>query len=883
MPQSAGTPAATNSTMPHHESASSAVIPPTAAVAPFFVAPRPPALPSSASSVSPWVDWRSDDTGKMWLLVKEGIHIILDRILLKDNAHLSAKCPLYGRLSRTEKRAAVLSYASRMVLKKPLRRDVLVDTISMCVFEACEQEAVLEAPNSDSKKSKPRVPFMQKVMGEAMSELLGSSADADDRDVASNLIKQNAGEAVIADAVDRMRDVWMSAQVTMFFDRVAESDKPSPLVYDVGVEEQLGVQYFLPELPTLTPAAERDLADAIRLDENEAGKETVFAANLKKALKLIRQSRKPGATGEDEDGNALDVLALPRGGGSSSMGDSVDDDSHSVGSAGTAESSSTATSGGTPSTAGEWWLDQAWILRHCHLPAAELGAQLLQAPSVWFSQWRNMSSDERREVMSLSALETCDVIDHHPLWFSLRGMVGCNLLRDGMWPIISNDGHLSCVHFSKDSRSRFWYVPESMAITALFPMFMSWARTMSDTLRFELRAMGWALGEGRLDEVSRGVQYQLENAVVSFVLFKIVSRCMQRHAARAAAALADSLIQEELAEEAARESKGSKKARKRAKDKARKAAERAKEEEAQRAAQAEEEKRASERRAVAAAQHEANQAALAKQHAARAAQEQAAARKAAAAAAVAAATSSKKQPLVAAPQAASSPHSSNGGASSSKREARLAAARSQGSVQQKGAPQAGLPSAVSALPPPSIGDSTPPSMLHDAHSSGAHTSSSSLSSRGGGFGGSGHSLGLDFGMPLSSFGLMGGDGVSLMGGDAPRDDLAGLTHDTWDFNLGLGLPTSAPSSLASSAPPARTAPLSSVQSPNSTLGGGGMGGLGYTGAPLSALGGGMSLGVGDMYGGGMSSLSGLGLPSANMQSSDFAAAGAPSTGAGATQ
>ncbi len=882
MPHSAGSQAGSETSSQQHDATPNSVIPPTAAVAPFFVAPRPPALPSSASSVSPWVDWRSG--GKMWLLVKEGIHIILDRILLKDNAHLSAKCPLYGRLSRTEKRAAVLSYASRMVLKKPLRRDVLVDTISMCVFEACEQEAVLEAPSGENKKSKPRVPFMQKVMGEAMTELLGSSADADDRDVANNLIKQTAGEAVIADAVDRMRDVWMSAQVTMFFDRVAESDKPSPLVYDVGVEEQLGVQYFLPELPTLTPAAERDLAEAINLDESEAGKETVFAANLKKALKLIRQSRKPGASGEDEDGNSLDALALPRGGGSSTMGGSIDDDSHSVVSTATAESSSTATSGSSPFSGGEWWLDQGWILRHCHLPAAELGAQLLQAPSVWFSQWRSMSSAERREVMSLSALETCDVIDHHPLWFSLRGMVGCNLLRDGMWPIISNDGHLSCVHFSKDSRTRFWYVPESMAITALFPMFMSWARTMSDTLRFELRAMGWALGEGRLDEVSRGVQYQLENAVVSFVLFKIVSRCMQRHAARAAAALADSLIQEELAEEAARESKGSKKARKRAKDKARKAAEREKEEAQARAAAAEEERRAAERRAVAAAQREATQAALAKQHAAQLAQEQAAARKAAAAAAAAAPAAAKKHARGTAPQAVSSPHATNGGggASSSKREARLAAARNQGGAShQNGGLHSGLPPAVAAVPPPSIGDSTPPSMLHDTHGSGSHTAGASLGSRGA-FGGSGHSLGLDYGMSLSGLGFMGGEGVPLMGGDAPREDLAGLTHDTWDFNLGLGLPTSAPASLSSSAPPARSAPLSSVQSPNSTLGGGGMGGLGYSGAPLSALGGGMSLGVGDMYGGGMSSLSGLGLPPASMQASDFTAA-TTSTGAGSSQ
>jgi hypothetical protein len=99
---------------------------------------------------------------KHWLLVKEGIHIILDRILLKDNSHLTSKCPLYGRLSRVEKRAAVVRYATALVLKLPLHRNVLVDTISMCVYEACEQEALLEAPNSEPRRAKPRVPFMQK-------------------------------------------------------------------------------------------------------------------------------------------------------------------------------------------------------------------------------------------------------------------------------------------------------------------------------------------------------------------------------------------------------------------------------------------------------------------------------------------------------------------------------------------------------------------------------------------------------------------------------------------------------------------------------------------------------------------------------------------------
>ncbi len=108
-------------------------------------------------------DFCGPDFGpKHWLLVKEGIHIILDRILLKDNTHLTSKCPLYGRLSRVEKRAAVVRYASALVLRMPLNRNVIVDTISMCVYEACEQEALLEAPSAEPRRTKPRVPFMQK-------------------------------------------------------------------------------------------------------------------------------------------------------------------------------------------------------------------------------------------------------------------------------------------------------------------------------------------------------------------------------------------------------------------------------------------------------------------------------------------------------------------------------------------------------------------------------------------------------------------------------------------------------------------------------------------------------------------------------------------------
>jgi hypothetical protein len=123
------------------------------------VCPCHPSPPDSFGTT----DFCGPDFGpKHWLLVKEGIHIILDRILLKDNTHLTSKCPLYGRLSRVEKRAAVVRYASALVLRMPLNRNVIVDTISMCVYEACEQEALLEAPSAEPRRAKPRVPFMQK-------------------------------------------------------------------------------------------------------------------------------------------------------------------------------------------------------------------------------------------------------------------------------------------------------------------------------------------------------------------------------------------------------------------------------------------------------------------------------------------------------------------------------------------------------------------------------------------------------------------------------------------------------------------------------------------------------------------------------------------------
>jgi fumarate reductase subunit D len=82
-------------------------------------------------------------------------------------------------------------------------------------------------------------------------------------------------------------------------------------------------------------------------------------------------------------------------------------------------------------------------------------------------------------------------------------------------------------------------------LTTLFPLFMAWAKTMGSSLRSELQTIGLALHEGRMDEVSRGIQSHLENAIVSFMLFKVVSKSMEAAADRVAGVLGDLLVEEE--------------------------------------------------------------------------------------------------------------------------------------------------------------------------------------------------------------------------------------------------------------------------------------------------------------------------------------------------
>jgi hypothetical protein len=688
------------------------------------------------------IEWAGSKT---WLLVKEGIHIILDRILLKDPAHLTSKCPLYSRLSRVEKRALVLRYATALVLRTPLERDVLVDTVSMCVFEACEQEAMLETP-IDGKR-RPRQPFMQRVMGEALEELLGEDADAEDEEVMAALLQNKATEMVITDAIDRMRDVWMSPAVSLFFDRLSEGDKPPPVIHCPEVQRMLGMDYFLPPPPELSARDERALAEAIRADESDAGKETVFAANLKKALRLSRQQRQKShrllqqhraqlqATGPvaaaaaiaaaeaagvtareaaeaifaESETAAEDTTGGAMGGASgvaataptvpnqtflrnSSVGAALR--SIRIGSAGTAAAGSVAETavwssgdvadhsddeGGTLPSRGragdalhdraraeqqrarlrrheqeqltaeaaraaisavagdgdpEWWWTQGWVGRYCRaagssvvgldaedddldslggpappqasatvsaahppvtstvgaasasvsvaaalLASTGLGASefmqralqegraslsnnsllapsdpsqnpharvlrvLSEDPLMWVTTWTGMSLEQRSKISRLSAAEVCDVIDSQPLWLSLRGMVGCNLWRDGVWPIISNDGHLTWVRFAKADAERFWYLDGSDAL-AIVPLFLAWTHTIVSSARQELQAIGDALSDQRTEDVSRGVQTHLENAIAAALLLKIADHALEVAEAARASTLSRKILQE---------------------------------------------------------------------------------------------------------------------------------------------------------------------------------------------------------------------------------------------------------------------------------------------------------------------------------------------------
>lgn len=83
------------------------------------------------------------------------------------------------------------------------------------------------------------------------------------------------------------------------------------------------------------------------------------------------------------------------------------------------------------------------------------------------------------------------------VWMCLRG---CACVKMLVCVIV-----VVCVNVFVQDRERFWYI-EDVDLTTLFPLFMAWAKTMGSSLRKELQDIGDALHEGRMDEVSRGIQ-----------------------------------------------------------------------------------------------------------------------------------------------------------------------------------------------------------------------------------------------------------------------------------------------------------------------------------------------------------------------------------------
>lgn len=150
---------------------------------------------------------------------------------------------------------------------------------------------------------------------------------------------------------------------------------------------QAGVDYFLPPVPEFDAEDERCLAEAIRTDEEDAGKETVFAANLKKALRLIRQSKTKSATtasiarsmGSREDG----FKDIRRGDGGDDAGAIVFGSNK------------------------DWWSDQRWVAHYCRVSPATMIRQLRESPNGWFEHWMSLTERERKYITKLTAIEVC--------------------------------------------------------------------------------------------------------------------------------------------------------------------------------------------------------------------------------------------------------------------------------------------------------------------------------------------------------------------------------------------------------------------------------------------------------------------------------------------
>ena len=142
-------------------------------------------------------------------------------------------------------------------------------------------------------------------------------------------------------------------------------------------------------MPEFDAEDERSLIEAIRVDEQDAGKETVFAANLKKALKLIRQSNSKNAA------PVARTLGRP-----SVWGGNGDEREYEGGD----HRDYNHSHSGFDNTK-DWWSDQGWVARYCRVSPSTMIKQLKEAPSGWFDHWESLSEAERRQITKLSAIE----------------------------------------------------------------------------------------------------------------------------------------------------------------------------------------------------------------------------------------------------------------------------------------------------------------------------------------------------------------------------------------------------------------------------------------------------------------------------------------------
>jgi hypothetical protein len=72
---------------------------------------------------------------------------------IQDDMFMVANTPLYGRLSRKEKRAITLRFSGSILAKEDsFVRDVLTDALCITVCLTCESEACLEGPDVASSQ-----------------------------------------------------------------------------------------------------------------------------------------------------------------------------------------------------------------------------------------------------------------------------------------------------------------------------------------------------------------------------------------------------------------------------------------------------------------------------------------------------------------------------------------------------------------------------------------------------------------------------------------------------------------------------------------------------------------------------------------------------------